>query len=139
VTQPTDASVGSFFAAPTTPEARVLDAYRCGQSLLMNFTYPEGWPTAEGHEGRSAKMARRAAKLVHKALVTERGASAVSHITQGYARETADLWRRAAESDDEVLDPEQLRESATRSDALGELAAEHWPVSDPFGAIDLLH
>ena len=103
----------AFFAAPTTPEARVLDAYRCGQSVLMNFTYPEGWPTAEGHEGRSAKMARRAAKLVHKAPVTEREASAVSHITQGYARETADLWRRAAESDDEVLDPEQLRESAT--------------------------
>jgi hypothetical protein len=128
----------AFFAAPTTPEARVLDAYRCGQSLLMSFIYPEAWPIAKGHEGRSARLARKAAKVVRRSLVTERGASAVSHMTQAYANEMAESWRRAAESGGTACDPGQLRESAVRSDALGELAAQHWPVTDPFGASDLI-
>lgn len=128
----------AFVSAPTTPEARVLDAFRCGQSLLMTFTYPEGWPTADGHEGRSPKKARQASKLMSKSLITERGANAVSHMTQGYAHEVAEFWRRAADKGDATLDGEQLCASAARSDALGELAARHWPVDDPFGAMDLI-
>jgi hypothetical protein len=59
-------------------------------------------------------------------------------MTQGYAHEMAELWRRAAESGEEGLDPQQLRESAARSDALGKLAGERWPVNDPSGALALV-
>jgi hypothetical protein len=125
----------SFRSPPQTPETRVFDAYRVGQSLLMFLSYPEGWtfgPKA------SKKLAKRAARTVHDSLLTESGRSAVSHMTQGYAREMAALWRRAADDREPDVIPEQLRESARRSDELGDLAARFWPAEDPHGALDYI-
>lgn len=123
----------SFFSPPQTPEARVFDAYRVGQSLLMFLSYPEGWIFGPSP---SKKLAKRAARAVHDSLVTDSGRSAISHMTQGYAREMAALWRRAADDDGPDVIPEQLREGARRSDDLGALAAGFWPVEDPYGALD---
>jgi hypothetical protein len=123
----------SFFSPPQTPEARVFDAYRVGQSLLMFLSYTEGWMFGPNP---SKKFANRAARAVHNSLVTDRGRSAISHMTQGYAREMASLWRRAADGGAPDVIPEQLKESARRSDELGALAAGVWPVVDPHGALD---
>ena len=122
----------SFVSPPQTSEARVFDAYRVGQSLLMFLSYPEGWmfgPTP------SKKLANRAARAVHDSLVTDQGRSAVSYMTQGYAREMASLWRRVADGGAPGVIPEQLEESARGSDELGALAARFWPVEDPHGAL----
>lgn len=123
----------SFFSPPQTPEARVFDAYRVGQSLLMFLSYPEGWIFGPNP---SKKLAKRAARAVQDSLVTDSGRSAISYMTQGYAREMASLWRRAADNSDRDAIPEQLQESARRSDKLGALAAGFWPVDDPQGALD---
>lgn len=119
----------SFFSPPLTDQARALHAYRCGQSLLMSFTYPDGWPNA--FEGK--RVARKAAKAFRAGLLTTRGQNAISHMTQGYAREMADLWRRTARASTTPREAMALQESAARSEALGELAARCWPVGDPFG------
>jgi hypothetical protein len=123
----------SFFSPPQTPEARTFDAFRVGQSLLMFLSYPEGWMFGTNPSKRRAK---RAARAIHDSLVLDAGQSAVSHMTQGYAREMAALWQRAAGSGDPDLVPAQLFESARRSEDLGELAARSWPVRDPYGALD---
>jgi hypothetical protein len=123
----------SFFSSPQTPEARVFDAYRVGQSLLMFLSYPEAWMF---EPNRSRKLAKRAAGAVHNSLVTDRGRSAISYMAQGYAGEMASLWRRAADGGGPDLIPEQLKESARRSDELGTLAAGFWPVEDLHGALD---
>lgn len=57
-------------------------------------------------------------------------------MTQGYAREMTSLWRRAADGGGPDVIPEQLKESARRSDELGALATRFWPVEDPHGALD---
>ena len=48
----------------------------------------------------------------------------------------AEFWRRAASRSDDATEAESLRESAARSEELGELAGQRWPVSDSFGALD---
>jgi hypothetical protein len=126
----------SFLSPPTTDEALALDTYRCGQSLLMAFTYPDGWPRPPFLDRQHAKRARKAARLVRGALLTERGPNAISYMTQGYAREMAEFWRRAAASSDDEAEAEGLRNGAARSDVLGMLAGRLWPVSDPFGALE---
>lgn len=123
----------SFFSPRQTPEARVFDAYRVGQSLLMFLSYPEGWLFGPNP---SKKLAKRAARAVHDSLVTESGRSAISHMTQGYAREMAALWRRAADEGGPDVIPEQLTASARRSAELGTLAARFWRAEDPYGALD---
>ena len=123
----------SFFSPPQTPEARVFDAYRVGRSLLMFLSYPEGWMFGPNP---SKQLAKRAARAVHNSLVTDPGRSAISHMTQGYAREMASFWRRAAAGEAPDVIPEQLEEGARRSDELGALAAGFWPVEDPHGALD---
>jgi hypothetical protein len=114
--------------APTSHEAKALDAFRIGQSLLMTFTRPDGWPAIEPREARAA------AQRVRRAINADEGRSAVSCMTQGYAREMAAFWRRSAVTTDPA-EAEQLLESAARSEKLSELAERFWPVSDPYGAL----
>jgi hypothetical protein len=122
----------SFFGPPVTDQARVFDAYRCGLSLVMAFTYPDGWANASSEK----RLARKAAKALRAALLTPSGQDAISHMTQGYAHEMADFWRRAESGSDDPTEAAGLQESAARSDALGVLAGQCWPVNDPFGALD---
>jgi hypothetical protein len=122
----------SFYAPPSSDEARVFNAYRCGHSLLMSFTYLDGWANAT----REKRTARKAAKAFRAALLTTPGQNAVSHMTQGYAHEMADFWRRSASQSQDASEAMGLEESAVRSDALGVLAAQRWPLTDPFGALD---
>lgn len=69
-------------------EALVFDVYRCGLSLLMAFTYPDGWVGGGPLGGRdSRKQTRRAAKRVKTALVGDRGPHAISQMALGYGRQ----------------------------------------------------
>lgn len=126
----------SIFDPPTSEEALALDAYRCGQSLLMTFTYPDGWPIAPAlRDRRHSKLARKASKVFRDALLSERGPNAISYMTQGYAQEMAELWRRAANRSDDEVETTGLHEAAARSNALGEVTGRLWPVTDPFNAL----
>lgn len=124
----------AMFATPTTPEARTLDAYRIGQSLLMFLGRADAWPTPR--DDGTPKRARKLAKAIYDSVADEAGRRAVVYMTEGYGRETAALWRRAADSgacDDS--DADLLRENARRSEELAELAAGSWPYTDPYGAL----
>ena len=125
-----------FLTPPISDAARAFVAYRLGLSLLDAFTYAEGWPTetawARMHGERAGrKLVRKASQEVRAALLDGRGSDAVSKMTQGYARGMAEFWRRSADNPKYADDAEQLRESAKRSVALGELAAQFWPVIVP--------
>jgi hypothetical protein len=123
----------SFFNPPRTDPALAVDVYRCGLSLLMAFTEPGGWSSGRG----SRKTARKAARRVRVGLHGERGPHAISHMAQGYAAEMGAFWRRAATAPtsypDEIL---RLTDNANRSESLGKLAGEYWPVTDPFNALN---
>lgn len=156
--RPSDAKIGSYMVRaidpmakrlgldttytwvnpPDTPDARLLDAFRCGQSLLMKFAYPTGWPTDDRDEKRSPKLAKRAAKIVFNNLLSDAGANAVAYMTQGFGHEMARFWRHAADSGAPEIDSDQLRLSAVASMAMAELAEDRWPISDPHGALDVI-
>jgi hypothetical protein len=119
----------AMFTPPTTPEAKVLDAYRIGQHLLMGYAVVEPWVSL----GAEPKLARQAATLIDEAAITDRGRSAISYMTEGYGHELADAGRRAM---DDADDPALLQ--ARRSDGLADLAAKHWPVADPGGALEFV-
>jgi hypothetical protein len=122
----------SFFNPPRSDPALAVDVYRCGLSLLMAFTETDGWPSGNG----SKKRARKAAKRFRAGLQSDHGPNAISHMAQGYAAEMAAFWRRAG-NDSTVDSGEalQLAKNADRSESLGKIAREYWPVTDPFNAL----
>lgn len=120
----------AMFSSPATPEAKVLDAYRIGQHLLMGYAAAEPWVDL----GVEPKLARKAATLIDVAAITDRGRSAISYMTTGYGREFAGVFRRGVENSSH--DPALVQERARRSDELADLAAKHWPVADPGGALE---
>ena len=85
----------TFFTRPAAEGEVALYAYRLGLSLLMPYTYPDGW-TATDSSARSARQAKRSAKRTQAALLGPRGPDAISVMTQGYAWEMGQLWSRAA-------------------------------------------
>lgn len=115
----------TFFTPPGTEGEVAFYAYRLGLSLLMPYTYPDGW-TETDSAARSGRQARRSAKRTRAALVGPRGPDAISLMTQGYAWEMAQLWSRAAATD--VENRSALLESARRAERVSELAANSWPV-----------
>lgn len=125
----------AFFEAPDTPEARALEALRCGFSLLMPFTYADEWPGQQAVGNVSKKDRSRAARFAQEALVEDEGRSAVAHMACGYGRGLAATWRRAAEDDEYADSVELLREDAERSEELGDYAARVWP---PHGGADVI-
>lgn len=127
----------TFFTPPRTDAERAFYAYRCGESLVMSLTYPDGWATSGDHRDRSARKARKAAKRARSALLTN-GGNAISYMTQRYASEMADFWRRASDDCSDESEAEALRDSARRSDNVSALAAEHWPIGDMFDVLPLV-
>jgi hypothetical protein len=81
----------TFFTPPATDGEVALYAYRLGLSLLMPYTYPDGWAQTDS-AARSGRQAKRSAKRTRAALLGPRGADAISLMTQGYAWEMAQLW-----------------------------------------------
>jgi hypothetical protein len=115
----------SFFMPPATNGEIALYAYRIGLSLLMAYTYTDGW-TQTDSTARSGRQARRSAKRTRAALLGPRGPDALSLMTQGYTWEMAQLWSRAGARDAE--NRSGLIESARRAEHVSELAADCWPV-----------
>lgn len=128
----------SFFTPPHIAEALAFETYRCGVSLLMGFTYPDGWGTTT-YLGDQAggKLAKKTARQMRRALLGPTGPDAISQMAQEYARDVAEFWRETAETADPD-DAAQLRRSAPRSEHLGELAAKYWPVIDPHSVLKRL-
>jgi hypothetical protein len=120
---------GTFFEPPVTEAALAFEAYRCGLSLLMSFTYDDGWGTASalGNTSRH-KLAKKAAKAMRAGLVEERGRDAISLMACGYGRATAQMWRRTRQVPEHSEHIAALTSNAERSDALAELALRGWPV-----------
>jgi hypothetical protein len=118
----------SMFTPPATEEALTAEVYRCGLNLVMTFTYSDGWGVTQG-DRRIRRQARKAAKVVRAGLHEDYGRDAISHMAQGFARETAALWRRVVT--DAGARAELVR-NAERSEGLGELAGDYWPVRDEF-------
>jgi len=115
----------SFFTPPSNAPEVALYAYRSGLSLLMTYTYVDGWIQTDS-TARDRKSVKRSAKRVRAELLGPRGPDAISLMSQGYAREMGALWRRAVGvSEDER---QKLLEFARRSEALGDLVAQYWPV-----------
>jgi hypothetical protein len=121
----------TFFTPPTTDERVAFEAYRSGLSLLMAFTYDDGWGTTTMFGDQpSHKLAKKAAKAFRGGLLEERGRDAISLMAQGYARATAEIWRRAREDPEHAEHIEALAANAEKSEALGRLAAQIWPVDE---------
>lgn len=121
----------TFFTTPRADADRALYAYRCGESLIMSLTYPDGWATSRNDRDCSARKARKAAKRARAGLLSN-GGDAISYMTQRYAAEMADFWRRASDDCGDESEAKALRDSARRSENLSLLAAKHWPVGDMF-------
>ena len=49
----------SFFTPPHIAEALAFETYRCGVSLLMGFTYPDGWGTTRISVIKPGESSRR--------------------------------------------------------------------------------
>ena len=117
--------VETFFTPPAADGEVALYAYRLGLSLLMPYTYPDGW-TETDSTARSGRQAKRSAKRTRTALLSPRGPDAISLMAQGYAWEMAQLWSRAAETD--LENRSELLESTRRGERVSDLAAASWPV-----------
>lgn len=115
----------TFFTPPTTDQTVAFYVYRLGLSLLMTYTYVDGWVQTDS-TARSKRQAKRSAKLAREALVGPRGPGAISLMAQEYAHAMAELWTRAAETDDE--NRTRLLESARRAERVSDFAGDCWPV-----------
>jgi hypothetical protein len=116
----------TFFAPPASERETAFYAYRVGLSLLMAYTYPDGWTQSD--LAPRARQAKRSARRARAALLSPRGPDAIALMSQGYAWEIAQSWWRSAEAAESVDEERQLRQSAGRAEHLSELVAKLWPV-----------